>query len=104
MSFVSPFTRTVTLPGFSERIVIAGDLAVLPLDVHLMAAAGAQAGDLAVRPCVRQGGQQADHAAMALHEHFGDRRGAAEIAVDLERRMQAEEVASTRVINSFNSS
>jgi hypothetical protein len=55
-----------------------------------VAAAGAHVGDLAFGPGVGQGGQQLDFAAVALHQHFGDGGGAAEVAVDLERRVLAE--------------
>ena len=57
MVFVSPLTRTLTLPGSGDAI--GDDLAILPFDVHGEVAPRPQAGDAAAgRPGVGQGGQQ----------------------------------------------
>ena len=71
----------MTLPGCFPRIGKVRDLAVLPLEVHLIPAAGPQAGDLSVWPGIGQGGQEADHVVMALQDHFCDTGCAAEVAV-----------------------
>src|SRR4030095_7122438 len=67
-------------------------LAVLPFDVYPEAAARTQPFDAARRPCLRQRRQQFDLTRMALHEHLGYSRSAAEIAVDLEWRMRVEHI------------
>ncbi len=76
----------------------ADQLALLPLDVHFEAAAGAEAGDFAGRPLGRQGRKQLDLCGLAgagsgaLQERLGDACGAAKVAVDLERRMGVEQI------------
>src|SRR5690606_6984200 len=69
-----------------------GELAVLPRKVDGDAAAGAQAGDRAVAPGGRQRGQKLEFAALRLEQHFGNAGGAAEVAVDLKRRMGVKEI------------
>ena len=70
----------------------ASQLAVLPGEVHHVAAACAEPLDGAVRPGAGQGGKELDAAVVALEEHLGDAGGRAEVAVDLERRVGVEEV------------
>ena len=41
---------------------------------------------------MKTGREELDFAVLTLEQHFGDRRGAAEIAVNLERRMLVEEI------------
>ena len=68
------------------------DLAILPRAFHHLAVAGAKPFEMAVLPHRWQGGQQLDVPVMALQQHLGDAGRTAEVAVDLERRMGAEEV------------
>ena len=68
------------------------EFAVFPLDIDFETAAGAKAFYRAVGPGLGQRGQNFDLAGVALQQHFGDARRAAEIAVDLERRMGVEHV------------
>ena len=57
---------------------------------------------MAVFPCRRQGRQQLDFSVMALQKHLSDTRCAAEVAVDLERRMGAEKVGiSTSMMSAY---
>src|SRR4051812_4809874 len=53
-------------------------------------------------PRTRQRRQQRDLTVVTLHQHLRDRRGGAEVAVDLERRMGAEKIriraAAARVV------
>ena len=67
-------------------------LAVAPGAFHYLVAAGAEALEVAVLPDGGEGGQQLEGAVVALEQHLGDAGGAAEVAVDLERGMGAEEV------------
>src|SRR3972149_1213555 len=72
-----------------------GDLlefAILPLEVDLEAAAGAEARHRTGRPGLRQCGQKVELAGVTLQEHLRDACRAAEVSVDLERRMRAEQV------------
>jgi len=69
-----------------------GELAVLPLNIHLESAAGAQALDAAVRPGMGQGGEQLNFMVLTLQQQLGDARGAAEVAVNLKGRMRVEQV------------
>src|SRR5688500_4374336 len=71
--------------------------AVLPAEIHLQTAASAQTGDVTLGPGTRQCRQQPDLIFVlrrfeTLQEHFGDAAGAAEVAVDLKRRMRVEQV------------
>ena len=68
------------------------DFAVFPRAFHYLAIAGAEAFEMSVLPHRWQGGQQLNLSIMALQQHLGDAGRAAEVAVDLERRMGAEEV------------
>lgn len=76
-------------------------LVFLPSEVDLMAAACAQPVDFSLGPSGRQCGHDVEDAlalgvgALALEKHFRDSGGAAEVAVDLERWMEAEQVGST---------
>ena len=68
------------------------DLAIFPSAFNHFAVTGAEPFEMAVLPHRWQGGQQLDFPIMALQQHLGDACRAAEVAVDLERRMGAEEV------------
>ena len=68
------------------------DLTVFPSTFHHFIASGAKPFEMAVFPHWRQGGKQLYFAIMALQQHLGDACRAAEVAVDLEWRMSAEEV------------
>ena len=68
------------------------DLAVFPSTFHHLAVTGAKAFEMAVFPSRRKGGQQFNLSIMALQQHLGDASRATEVAVNLERRMGAEEV------------
>jgi len=67
-------------------------LAPGPFHVHREPPARPEPGHLALGPCAGQRGQEPDNAPVALEEHLGDPGRAAEIPVNLERRMGAEEV------------
>ena len=67
-------------------------LAVAPCAFHHLAVAGAEPFEMAVLPYRWQGGQQLNVSVMALQQHLGYAGRAAEVAVDLERRMGTEEV------------
>ena len=71
---------------------IMPDLAILPRTLHHLIASGTKTFEVAILPYQRQGGQQFDFAVMALQQHLGDASRAAEVAIDLERRMRAEEI------------
>src|SRR5204863_7970963 len=66
--------------------------AVLPRQVDLEPTARSQSGDATVGPRRGKRRQKANLSRVALHEHLGDRRGAAEVAVDLKRRVRVEHV------------
>ena len=68
------------------------DPAILPSTLHHLIVSGAKSFEMAVLPYRRQGGQQFYFAIMALQQHLGDASRAAEVTVDLERRMSAKEV------------
>ena len=68
------------------------DLAVFPCAFHHLAATCAESFEMSASPYRGQGGQQLDFSVMALQQHLGDAGRAAEVAVNLERRMGAEEV------------
>ncbi len=70
----------------------AGDAVRRPLQVDLEAAACPQSPEGTGGPGVGQGGQQLDLVRVTLHQHLGDAGDAAEVAVDLEGRVQVEEV------------
>ena len=70
----------------------AGGMSVLPVQVDRGAAAHAHPAEAALTPAVRQGGQEVDEALVALQEHLADAGRAAVVAVNLERRMGAEQV------------
>ena len=74
------------------RYFVINHLAVFPGAFHGLIAVGAEAFSMAVFPHGGEGGQQLDGAVVALQQHLGDSRRAAEVAVDLERRMGAEKV------------
>ena len=68
-----------------------------PRDICFKAAAGTQAAHRSRVPGFRQGGSRFEHGLglgrfLALQEHFGDSGAAAEGAVDLEGRVEAEQV------------
>ena len=69
-----------------------GQCAAAPAEVGLDAAVAAQAAGLAVGPFGGQHGQHVRDAAVALQDHLGDGRGEPVVAVDLERRVRAEQV------------
>ncbi len=71
--------------------------APLPGEVDLEAAARAKARDTAVRPRARERRQQVQLARVALQQHLRDPGAAAEVAVDLERRVVVEEVGQGRL-------
>ena len=64
----------------------------LPGDVHLEAAAGAQARHATLGPGLRQRGQQLNFAVLALQQHFHDAGRAAKVAINLERRAGVKQV------------
>ena len=66
--------------------------AVLPRQIDLEPAARSQAGDVTVRPRRGKRRQQANLSLVALQQHLGDCRRAAEVAVDLKRRVRVEHV------------
>ena len=68
-----------------------------PFEIDLEAASGKKAGDFAVRPGGRKRRQQMYESQVALQQHFGDACGAAEIAVDLERRMGVPQIVQSTV-------
>ena len=68
------------------------DFAVFPRAFHHFSITGAKPFEMAVFPYRWQGGQQLDFPIMALQQHLGDASRAAEVAINLERRMGAEEV------------
>ena len=67
-------------------------VAIAPCAFHYLAVAGAEPFEMTFLPHRWQGGQQFDLPIMALQQHLGDACCAAEVAVDLERRMGTEEV------------
>ena len=82
---------------------MAGEPAVFPLEVHDNPAAGGESGDGPVRPCLWQRGQKMEdeflipglgsgRALVALDKHLGEAGSRTEVAVDLEGRMDVEEV------------
>ena len=66
--------------------------AIVPRQVDLESAARSEACDSACRPRCGQSRQQADLSLVALQQHLGDCRRAAEVAVDLKRRMRIEHI------------
>ena len=68
------------------------ECAVLPRQIDLEPAARSQAGDVTVRPRRRKRRQQANLSLVTLQQHLGDCRRAAEVAVDLKRRVRVEHV------------
>ena len=68
------------------------DLAIFPSAFHHLIASGAKSFEMAVLPYRWQGWKQFDFAIMALQKHLSYAGRAAKVAVDLERRMGAEEV------------
>lgn len=68
-----------------------------PFEIDLEAASGEKAGDFAVRPGERESGQQMDKPQVALQQHLGDAGRAAEIAIDLERRMGVPQIVQSTV-------
>ena len=68
-----------------------------PFEIDLEAASGKKAGDFAVGPGRRKRRKQVDESQMALQQHLGDAGGAAEIAIDLERRMGVPQVVQSAV-------
>ena len=68
------------------------DLAILPRTLHHLIASCAKPLEMAVFPYRRQGGQQLDFAVVALQQHLGDACRSAKVAINLERRMGAEEI------------
>ena len=75
------------------------EASLLPLDVHLERAPGAETADASRRPGGGEGGEEIDHrrpsvgrAAVGLHQHLRDAGGHAEVAVDLEGRVGVEQV------------
>jgi hypothetical protein len=87
-------THQWTIQRRREGVVgLAGSARMLNLrHVDVEAAAGAEAGDVAVGPGGGEGGEEVDLSGVALEEHLGDAGGAAEVAVDLEGRVGVEEV------------
>ena len=78
----------VVAGGFEDCF---GGFAVLPGEVDLEAASGAQASEGSGGPCCGEGGEEADHVevlvgaiGVGLEEHLDEAGGAAEVAVDLE--------------------
>ena len=65
---------------------------MLPGQTDLESAGRSQPCDLTVRPRRGQRRQQPDLPLVALQQHLGDGRRAAEVAVDLERRVRVEHV------------
>ena len=68
------------------------DFPIFPSTFHHLIATGTEPFEMAVYPYRWQGGQQLYFAVMALQQHLGDACRAAEVAVNLERWMGAEEV------------
>ena len=62
-------------------------VAVFPNDAYFEITPCTQATDATRWPCRRQGGQEVQHASVALQQHFRNACRAAEVAVDLERRV-----------------
>ncbi|OCI29949.1 hypothetical protein OERS_33330 [Oerskovia enterophila] len=69
-----------------------GHAHVPPGDPHEDPATCSQPVDLALGPGLGQRGQQVQVVGVALEEHLGDRGREAQVPVDLERRVRAEEV------------
>src|SRR5665213_538814 len=105
--FTSPFSRPALFSFYelggltvaqANRIAVermnggSRESSVFPRDVHCEAAAGAQAIHAAGGPRFRQRGQELDLVILALQQHFSDAGGAAEIAVNLKRRMRIKHV------------
>ena len=61
-------------------------------EIDLEPAARSQARDVTVRPRRRKRRQQSNLSLVALQQHLGDCRRAAEVAVDLKRRVRVEHV------------
>src|SRR5262245_29855025 len=72
------------------------ELPAPPSYIDFKSAAGAQPFDAPVGPGRRRRGQQVNLSRVALQQHLGDARGAAEVAVDLERRVNVEQVGQRR--------
>src|SRR5262249_9340980 len=68
------------------------DTAALPLQIDFEPAPRAHAFDARFSPGRRRRRQQLNLSRMALEQHLGDARRPAEVAVDLERRMNVEQV------------
>jgi len=69
-----------------------GEFVVGPGEVDLDVAAGAEALDGTGGPCVGKCGEELEGVGLGLEEHFGDGGGVAEVAINLEWGMGAEEV------------
>ena len=69
-----------------------GQLAVLPRDVDSRAASHPDTRQASRRPPFRECGQESDFVQRALHQQLRDAGGAAQVAVDLKRRVQVEHV------------
>jgi hypothetical protein len=69
-----------------------GELTVLPLHIQFETTTGTKPLDRAVGPGLGQGRQQFNLTRTALQEHLADAGGAAEVAIDLERRMGIEHI------------
>ncbi len=82
-------SRGPARPRMQHRL---GQYAARPGHIDLEAAARQQTPDTAVRQAGRQRGQQMQLVVLALHEPFRDPGRGTEVAVDLERRMEIEQV------------
>ena len=90
--------------GIAAGDAFGGQPAVLPFKIHGIAAAGLESLHASVRPHGRQRGQKTDHhlaflRLMALQKHLRNRAGDAEVAVDLERGMVAEQIVENVVFD-----
>jgi hypothetical protein len=72
------------------------ELPALPSQIDFKTAARAQAFDAPFGPGRGQCGQQVNFSGVALQQRLGDARRAAEVAVDLERRVNVEQVGQSR--------
>ncbi len=70
----------------------AREFPVLPFHVHLEPTTGAQSVNGTACPLPRQCRKQCDFAVVALQQHLGNRRRAAEVPVHLKRRMIIKQV------------
>ena len=70
----------------------ADHTAVFPFCGYRETAACPETGERSVRPCIGKCGKNVDTSVVALEKHFRDARRAAEVSVNLERRMCIPEI------------